>query len=60
MEEGETRVKVQSQDGSETSRVLIDAKDSVSSPKPKRTRRVGEPKPKRYAVGDSSQTEGAV
>jgi hypothetical protein len=37
--------------------VESEVEDSISQPKPKRTRRVGEPKPKRYAVGDSSQTE---
>jgi len=31
---------------------LIEVKDAVVSLKPKRTRRVGEPKPKRYAVGE--------
>ncbi len=57
VEDGETGVKRQSQDESEASRALIDAQNVVSSSKPKRTRRVGEPKPKRYAVGDSSQAE---
>jgi len=60
VEGGETSVKGQFQDESEASRTLTDAPDAVSSPKPKRTRRVGEPKPKRYAVGDPSQAESAV
>src|SRR2546427_3039399 len=47
VEGGETSVKGQFQDESEASRTLTDAPDAVSSPKPKRTRRVGEPKPKR-------------
>jgi hypothetical protein len=42
------------QDGETTAR-QIDAEGSISSPKPKRTRRVGEPKLKRYAVGEPEE-----
>ncbi len=44
----------------EASSAQVDAAIAISVPKPKRTRRVGEPKPKRYAVGDSSQSESVV
>jgi hypothetical protein len=50
-QDGETYSKAPSTVESETTARQIDAEGSISSPKPKHTRRVGEPKPKRYAVG---------
>jgi AAA domain len=50
-QDGETHSKAPSTVESETTARQIDAEGSISSPKPKHTRRVGEPKPKRYAVG---------
>jgi copper chaperone CopZ len=52
VEDGETRVKAPRNVESQTSSGLVDTSDAVSPTKPKRTRRVGEPKPKRYAVGE--------
>jgi AAA domain len=52
MEDPESRATTTASTSTETASELIDAKSSVSSPKPKRTRRIGEPKPKRYAVGE--------
>jgi hypothetical protein len=52
MEDPESRATTTSSTSTETASELIDAKSSVTSPKPKRTRRIGEPKPKRYAVGE--------
>jgi hypothetical protein len=56
----ETAAKGPSGVNGEVSSTQVDAATVVEVPKPKRTRRVGEPKPKRYAVGDSSQSERAV
>jgi hypothetical protein len=53
-QDGETHFKAPSTLESETAARQIDARSSISPPKPKRTRRVGEPKPKRYAVGDAA------
>jgi hypothetical protein len=55
-QDGETHAKSPSTVGGETTARQIDDKGSLSSLKPKRTRRVGEPKPKRYAVGESEGT----
>ena len=54
VDDPETRVVALSSTSTKASSKLTDNPDAVSSPKPKRTRRVGEPKPKRYAVGESS------
>jgi hypothetical protein len=51
LEDNVERVKAPSV-GSGEARGLIDAEEAVSPTKPKRTRRVGEPKPKRDAVGE--------
>jgi hypothetical protein len=59
-QDGETHSKALSAVESETTARQDDAEGSISKPSPKRTRHVGEPKPKRYAVGDSSQAESAV
>jgi len=52
-QDGETDSKSSSTIQGETTARQIDVEDSVSTPSPKRTRRAGEPKPKRYAIGDS-------
>ena len=51
-QDGETCAKAPSNVESETTAKQVDAEDSISSPKPKRRRSVGEPTPKRYAVGE--------
>ena len=51
-EDSEPRVNILQDTRGETSSGLTDAEGVISSPKPKRTRRVGEPTPKRYAVGE--------
>ena len=54
-QDGETHSKAPSTVESETTARQIDVEGSLSSPKPKRARHVGEPKPKRYAVGESEE-----
>jgi energy-coupling factor transporter ATP-binding protein EcfA2 len=54
-EDPEPHVTVPSKDESEASLGLLDTGDAASPPKPKRSRRVGEPKPKRYAVGEPEE-----
>jgi hypothetical protein len=51
-QDGETPAFAPSHVESETSAKQAKDEGSISPPKPKRTRRVGEPKPKRYAVGE--------
>ena len=53
-------VEVSSSGNTEASSAQVDAGSPVLPTKPKRTRRIAEPKPKRYVIGDSSQAEGAV
>jgi hypothetical protein len=46
-------------DPSNAPQASTDAKAEVAPVKPKRTRRVGEPKPKRYPVGEPESEQGA-
>jgi hypothetical protein len=54
----ETEVKTSSESSDSALQVPTEA-NAVSAPaKPKRTRRVGEPKPKRYPVGEPEAEQG--
>lgn len=55
----EAEVKAASSANGEASSAQVDAESPVSPTKPKRTRRVGEPKPKRYPVGERVTEQGA-
>ncbi len=56
----ETEVKTSSEASDSSAPQVSTEADAVSAPgKPKRTRRVGEPKPKRYPVGKPEEEQGA-
>ncbi len=56
-QDGEARPSALSTVESETTAKQGETEGSISSPKPKRTSRVGEPKPKRYAVGEPETSQ---
>ncbi len=58
-EDVKASVKIPSQTVAEASLEQVDAGSPVLPTKPKRTRRVGEPKPKRYSVGECETEQGA-